>query len=53
MSDPQVMPKEERHVMVQKLREVGYDGYLEEEFSDPYPTALARMEKAGYDLLSS
>jgi uncharacterized Fe-S cluster-containing radical SAM superfamily protein len=51
MSDPRVMPKEERHVMVCKLKEVGYDDYLEEECCDPYPTALARMEKANLDFL--
>jgi uncharacterized Fe-S cluster-containing radical SAM superfamily protein len=52
MSDPRVMPKEERHVMVWKLKDLGYEGYLEEEYCDPYPTALARMEKADWDLLT-
>ena len=51
MSDPRLMPKEERHVIIWKLKEMGYQGYLEDEYCDPYPTAQARMEKAGSDLL--
>lgn len=51
MSDPRLMPKEERHVIVWKLKEMGYEGYLEDEYCDPYPTAQARMEKARSDLL--
>lgn len=50
MSDPRVMPKEERVTMLQKLKEVGYHGYLEEEYCDPYPTSVVRLEKAGYRL---
>jgi len=50
MSDPRVMPKEERVAMLQKLKEVGYRGYLEEEYCDPYPTSVVRLEKAGYHL---
>jgi len=50
MSDPRVMPKEERVAMLQKLKEVGYHGYLEEEYCDPYPTSVVRLEKAGYRL---
>jgi uncharacterized Fe-S cluster-containing radical SAM superfamily protein len=53
MSDPKVMPKEERNIMLRKLKEVGYHGYLEEEYCDPYPTALARLHKAGGDLFSA
>jgi len=50
MSDPRVMPKEERNIMLRKLKEVGYHGYLEEEYCDPYPTAVVRLEKAGHRL---
>jgi uncharacterized Fe-S cluster-containing radical SAM superfamily protein len=50
MSDPRVMPKEERITMLQKLKEVSYRGYLEEEYCDPYPTSVVRLEKAGYHL---
>ena len=52
MSDPQVMPREERTVMLRKLKEFGYRDYLEEEYCDPYPTAVARLEKAGGDLFT-
>lgn len=52
MSDPRVMPKDERNIMLRKLKEVGYSDYLEEEYCDPYPTAVARMEKAGGDLFN-
>lgn len=52
MSDPRLMPKEERRIVLRKLHEVGYPGYLEEEYCDPYPTAQARMEKARSDLFS-
>ena len=50
MSDPRLMPGEERRVLLQKLREIGYYGYLEEEVCDPYPTSVARLEKAGYHI---
>jgi hypothetical protein len=52
MNDPKVMPKEERDLMLRKLKEVGYHDYLEEEYCDPYPTAVARLEKAGGDLFT-
>lgn len=52
MSDPRVMPKEERHVMIWKLKQLGYEDYLEEEYCDPYATALARMEKANWEMLT-
>ena len=52
MSDPRVMPREERVVMLQRLKEVGYNGYLEEEYSEPYPTSVVRLEKAGVRLFT-
>jgi len=52
MSDPQVMPKEKRTLVLRKLKEVGYRDYLEEEYCDPYPTAVARLEKARGDLFT-
>jgi uncharacterized Fe-S cluster-containing radical SAM superfamily protein len=48
MSDPHIMPREERQMVISKLKDSGYRGYLEEERSAPYPMALVRMEKAGY-----
>lgn len=50
MSDPRLMPKEERDAIVWKLKELGYEDYLEDERCDPYPTAQARMQKAAGDL---
>jgi hypothetical protein len=38
--------------MISKLKQLGYEDYLEEEYCDPYATALARMEKAGVDLFT-
>ena len=52
MSDPRVMPREERVVMLQKLKEMGYNGYVEEEYCDPYPTSVVRLEKAGLHLFT-
>lgn len=48
MSDPRVMSSQERGVMLEKLKEIGYDGYLEEEYCEPYPTSVVRLEKAGF-----
>jgi len=48
MSDPRVMPGEERAIMLRKLKEIGYRGFLEEEECDPYPTSMVRLKKAGY-----
>ncbi len=50
MSDPRLMPKEERQSMLRSLRKIGYDNYLEEEICDPYKTSVARMEHAGFDI---
>ncbi|MFQ6002545.1 MAG: radical SAM protein [Candidatus Zixiibacteriota bacterium] len=52
MSEPRIMPSQERNMMLQRLKEMGYHGYLEEEFCDPYPTAVVRLEKAGYRLFN-
>jgi hypothetical protein len=50
MSDPRLMPQEERHAIIRKLKELGYEGYLEDERCHPYPTAQIRMQKAAGDL---
>jgi uncharacterized Fe-S cluster-containing radical SAM superfamily protein len=50
MSDPRVMPKEDRKEMIRKLREVGYKDYLEEEVCDPYDTSVIRLRKAGFSI---
>jgi hypothetical protein len=36
MTDARLMPSEERGSLPYKLRQIGYDGYLEEEMCDPY-----------------
>lgn len=50
MSDSRLMPRKEREAMVNKLAEVGYRNYLEEEICDPYQTTVVRLEKAGFDI---
>jgi uncharacterized Fe-S cluster-containing radical SAM superfamily protein len=52
MSDPHIMPKEERNLILLRLKEMGYQDYLEEEHCDPYPIAQARLQKASGDLFS-
>lgn len=50
MSDPRLMPEVEREAMIQKLREIGYTDYLEEERCDPYATSIARLKAAGFEV---
>jgi uncharacterized Fe-S cluster-containing radical SAM superfamily protein len=50
MTDPRLMPSEERENLLRKLRQIGYDGYLEEEMCDPYRTSLARLQAAGWEI---
>ncbi len=50
MSDPRLMPKAEREAMIQRLREIGYTDYLEEERCDPYDTSIARLKAAGFKI---
>ena len=50
MSDPRIMQHKERLEMIRRLERIGYCDYLEEEDCNPYPTAVARMRYAGYDL---
>ncbi len=47
MSDPEIMPREERLDMLRELRNVGYEKDLEEETFIPYDTTLARLQAAG------
>ena len=47
MSDPEVMPREERLDMLQELKNVGYEKDLEEEKFIPYDTTLTRLRAAG------
>jgi len=50
MTDPRLMPGEERKMMLTRLKSIGYNDYLEEERCDPYPSTAVRLEKAGYKL---
>ena len=46
MTDPRVMPREEREILIRKLSEIdsGIAGDLEEEQIDKYETTLSRMK---------
>jgi hypothetical protein len=51
MSDERLMPRTERKDnMIMELKKMGYDGYLEEEHYDPYPSSITRLQKAGFDI---
>jgi uncharacterized Fe-S cluster-containing radical SAM superfamily protein len=50
MSDERLMPKEEKKDLLQRLSQIEYNGYLEEERCDPYDTTIIRLQKAGYKL---
>ena len=50
MTDPRLMPPKERRSLLRKLKQIGYDGYLEEEMCDPYPASLARLQAAGWEI---
>lgn len=50
MSDPKLMQNSERKKMLNKLREIGYLKYLEEEICDPYNTTIVRIKAAGFDI---
>ncbi len=46
MSDPEIMPREERLDMLRELKNVGYKEEMEEEEFIPYDTTLARLKAA-------
>jgi len=50
MTDPRLMPAEERHSLVSRLRNMGYKDFLEEERCDPYKTCVLRLRAAGFEL---
>jgi uncharacterized Fe-S cluster-containing radical SAM superfamily protein len=50
MTDPRLMPAEERHSLVHRLRQMGYSGFFEEERCDPYPTSVLRLRAVGLEL---
>lgn len=50
MSDPRLMPHEEKKAMLKKLDEIGYKDSLEEEVCDPYPHTIFRLKEAGVNI---
>ncbi len=50
MTDPRLMPSEERRNLLRRLRETGYTGWVEEEVCDPYRTSLVRLKAAGFNI---
>jgi len=50
MTDPRLMPRDERQNLLRHLRETGYTDWVEEEVCDPYRTSLVRLEKAGFGI---
>lgn len=52
MTDPRIMPKEERKALIQRLAQINkrIALNLEEEIIDPYETTLFRLKKAGIKL---
>lgn len=50
MTDPRLMPAGERRNLVRRLRQTGYEGFLEEERCDPYKTSVLRLRAAGFEL---
>ena len=51
MSDPRIMPEEERRALIERLREIDVvvAANIEEEVCDPYETTIARMAAYGVD----
>jgi uncharacterized Fe-S cluster-containing radical SAM superfamily protein len=50
MTDPRLMPRDERQKLLRRLRETGYTDWVEEEVCDPYRTSLVRLKEAGFDI---
>jgi len=52
MSDSRLMSPDERNVMLEKLKEIGYGDYLEEETCDPYNHTIYRLKEAGMSIFA-
>jgi uncharacterized Fe-S cluster-containing radical SAM superfamily protein len=50
MTDPRLMPAEERRNLVYCLDVIGYKGFFEEERCDPYKIMVRRLRAAGFEL---
>ncbi len=49
MTDPRLMPAEERRNLMRRLQTLGYDDLIEEEQCDPYKTPVMRLRAAGFE----
>lgn len=52
MTDPRLMPRDERQNLLRRLRETGYTDWVEEEICDPYRISLVRLKAAGFNIFS-
>jgi uncharacterized Fe-S cluster-containing radical SAM superfamily protein len=50
MTDPRLMPAQERRALVRRLGAMGYRAFFEEEVCDPYKTSVMRLQAAGFEL---
>ena len=50
MTDPRLMPPEERRSLLRRLRQMGYDDYFEGEMCGPYRTSLVRLQAAEWEI---
>jgi uncharacterized Fe-S cluster-containing radical SAM superfamily protein len=50
MTDPRLMPAEERAALMTRLRHANYTGWVEEERCDAYRSTVKRLQAAGWDL---
>ena len=52
MTDQKIMATDERNALLKKLKEIGYDNFLEEETCSPYPNTIQRLKEAGLSVFS-
>ena len=52
MTDPRIMPPDEKNALLIKLKGIGYDNFLEEETCGPYPHAILRLKEAGLSVFA-
>jgi len=50
MTDPRLMPKKERSLMLRRMNSIGYRDFFEEEHCYPYSMTIKRLENAGFKL---
>ena len=47
MTDPKIISADERSAVLNTLKKIGYDNFLEEETCSPYPHTVRRLKEAG------